>query len=252
VPPDEKTSVFHWSALEATGEFLSGSKKKREAVRETSSYTSYLLRARPDRLAVQGMCIQPKGFQLVVSNACGAFQTEFFDWESQPFRLLLAAWIWRLYHPVVDPTITTNIELNKAPTFTIHCPDETFEDCEILSAGSGFRRTFVFKAANANAIIKEQYIKTSYTFEETENLSKVHRNGSFPGVVRLGWYGPVTSTQQELIVKWENFAEDKIYERKKVRMVMLDEGESLMKAETLRDALIAMYDLLEGESFAPH
>jgi hypothetical protein len=93
VPPGEKPSVFYWSTLEATGEFLSRKKKEREAVHETSSYTSYLLQARPDRLAVQGMCIQPKGFKLIISNACGASLTEFFDWESQPFRLLLAAWI---------------------------------------------------------------------------------------------------------------------------------------------------------------
>jgi hypothetical protein len=32
-------------------------------------------------------------------------------------------------------------------------------------------------------------------------------------------------------------------------MVLLDEGGPLMDAETLRDVLIAMYDLLESESF---
>jgi hypothetical protein len=94
------------------------------------------------------MCIEPKGFKRNVSNACGPFYTELLDWEARPSRLLLAAWIWRLYHSFVDPSITVKIGLNKAQKYTIHCPDESYEDCEILSVGSGFgRRTVVFKAA---------------------------------------------------------------------------------------------------------
>jgi hypothetical protein len=240
--------------LEAVGELLSVENKER-ACAKTASYTSYLLQARPDRLIVQGIYVDSGAFRLIVSNACGAFYTKCLDWESPDSLLLLCAWIWRLYRPVVDPSITANIEQDKPPTFTIRFPEGPDRVCTIRCVGTAFgRRTIVFDCSKeSNTVIKEQYIETSRRFEEGSILKKIHGTGTgtetFPGVVRPGWYGTVKSGEEQLVVSWKDSERGKIYERKKTRMVLLDKADSIMDAKTPREVLIAMYDLLESEFF---
>jgi hypothetical protein len=78
-------------------------------------------------------------------------------------------------------------------------------------------------------------------------LTKIHENGTFPGVVRPGWYGAVVgSSREELVVKGEES------ERKKIRVVLMDKATSIMDAKTLQETLVAMYDLLESEFFGGH
>ena len=240
-------SVFHWSALEATGELLSGNDKENSRVK-SAAYTSYLLQARPDMVTVQGIYIDPTGFRLVASNACEAFDTNTLDWKLRSSRLLLCAWIWQLYEPVVDPSITANFERGKPLTFDIAVSGATYPNCTVHSAGTPFgRRTIVFACPNPGIVIKEQYIETSRGFEEGRALAKIHEKGTFPGVVRLDrQQAAVGSSETELVVK------GKESERKKTRAVLLDKAPSIMDAKTLREALVAMYDLLESEFFGRH
>jgi hypothetical protein len=233
-------SQFYWSALEATGELLSNKEASRT---KSAAYTSYLLQARPDMVTVQGIYVDASCFRLVVSNACGAFHTRDLKWEPRPFRLLLCAWIRRLYKPIVDSSITVKIERNEAPRFNIKLPKAGYLNCTINWAGTAFgRRTIIFTCPGSEVVIKEQYIETSRRFEEGSVLAKIHGNGTFPGVVRPGW----SANKKEPIVKWEES------ERGKTRMVLLDKAPSIMDAKTLRDVLVAMYDLLESEFLGRH
>jgi hypothetical protein len=60
--------------------------------------------------------------------------------------------------------------------------------------------------------------------------------------VRIGWHGTMKlGDGQSIHVKDDNGV------KQKRRMVMLDGGMSWLDAETLRDLLIATYDLLESE-----
>jgi hypothetical protein len=239
--------------VEATGELLSG-KDKEVAHDKTVAYTSYLLQARPDKLEVRGIYVDCNSFILTVSNACGAFTTGLLDWKSRPSRLLLCAWIERMYRPVVDPSITSKIEQGGPPTFTITLPEEggVYQDCTIQSTGSAFgRRTIIFDCpGQPGVIIKEQYIETPRGFQEGPILDKIHKDGIFPGVVRQRWHGPVTSENKRLVVQWKNPKTHKIYEKMKTRIVLLDKGISIMDVKTPREALVALYDLLESESFS--
>jgi len=54
------------------------------------------------------------------------------------------------------------------------------------------------------------------------------------------------SSKKELVVKWKKS------ERQKTRVVLLDKAPSIMDAKTVREALVAMYDLLESEFFGRH
>jgi hypothetical protein len=239
-------SQFYWSALEATGELLSGTDKQASRTK-SAAYTSYLLQARPDMVAVQGIYVDSSSFRLVVSNACGAFHTDDLKWKPRPSRLLLCAWIQRLYEPLVDPSITVNMKGNKAPTFNIKLPETDYLNCKIYSVGTAFgRRTIVFTCPKPKVVIKEQYIETTRRFEEGSILTKIHENGTVPGVVRPGWFGSVQASENELIV------EGRKSKRKKTRVVLLDKVPSIMDAKTPREVLVAMYDLLESEFFGRH
>ena len=231
---------------------MSGTNKERSSTK-TAAYTSYLLQSRPDMLMVQGIYVDEGGFKLTVSNACGASYTEYLDWGSLENCLLLCAWIWRLYEPFVDPSITANPEPDKPQIFTIEIHEDLYR-CNIRRVGTTIgRRTIIFdgKAPNnakPDIIIKEQYIETSRRFNEGAILEKAHREKkTFPGVVRAGWSGPVKSGEKDLIVQWKDPKTGEIYERKKTRVVLLDKGGPIMDAKTPREVLVAMYDLLESE-----
>jgi len=249
LPKDEPDpSEFHWSALEATGELLSDRDKEKSRLKN-AAYTSYLLQVRPDMVRVQGIYVDEDRFRLVVSDACGVFDTGYLDWKLRPFRLLLCAWIWRLYEPVLDPSITINVERKERITFNVkvpEVPDAEYLGCKIISAGTAFgRRTIVFECPKPKMIIKEQYIETTRRFAEGPILAKIHENGTFPGVVRLGSCGRVVGSNEEDLVVESNESV-----RRKTRVTLLDQAPSIMDAKTLRDALVAMYDLLESEFFA--
>jgi hypothetical protein len=153
-----------------------------------------------------------------------------------------------LYEPVVDPSITANFERGKPPTFDIAVSGTAYPNCTVHSAGTASgRRTIIFACPKPEIVIKEQYIETSRRFEEGRALAKIHEKGTFPGVVRRGWYGTVEGSRgKELVVEWK---ENK---RKKTRVVLLDKAPSIMDAKTVREALVAMYDLLESEFFGRH
>jgi hypothetical protein len=248
---DSTPSAFHWSALEATGELLSGTDKE-DSRNKTAAYTYFLLQARPDMVTVLGIYVDATGFRLVASNACGAFDTNTLKWEERSTRLLLCAWIWRLYEPVVDRSITAKIERDKLPTFDIRVDGTLYKNCTIQSAGTAIgRRTIVFACPNLEIMIKEQYIEKARRFGEGPILKKIHEKGTFPGVVRPGWYGVVEesgeeSSEKELVVKWQE------EERKKTRLVLLDKAPSILEAKTVGEVLVAMYDLLESEFFGLH
>ena len=201
-----------------------------------------LLQARPDYVSVQGISVQPESFKLIVSNVCGVFCTGMLKWSEHPSSRILCAWISCLYEPTnVDPSITLNTE-DTVPTFDIQCPGVTYPGCFILHVGAAFgQRTVVFWTADAKVAIKEQYVDASRQ-DEGPILNKVHHGGIFPGVVRVGWHGTMKSGDgQHIHVKDDNGVKEKR------RLVMLDGGDSWLYAETLRDVLIATYDLLESE-----
>jgi hypothetical protein len=239
---------LYWSAFEATGEIKSG-RSVPKAKAQGVSYTGFLLQARPDYISVQGIYVQPDAFMLVVTNACGTFSTPLLDWGPRPSRLLLSAWISCLYRPVnVDPSVTMQT-VEGVPKFTINCGGAVYTNCSIRHAGSPFgRRTIVYNTdpqseLQKSMVIKEQYIKVDRRFEEHLILEKIHQDTDFPGVTRVVYSEAVKVDDNELVVE---HGDEK---RKKTRVIMQDTAGPLMDAETVRDALIAIYDLLEGEPF---
>jgi hypothetical protein len=262
-PEPEKITELVWSQLEATGEIYSKPKTLTEAESQAASYTLYLLQARPDLISVVGIFIhsEKREFRLYLTDAWNVHCTQNVPFTSPLATRLLVTWIRRLYKPERSPAIKRVYTYPCKPTFTIDAGHpEAFSGCSIVGVGSGLRRPTIF--TNSRVVIKSQYLKVGRRFEESKILNKIHCGGKneFPGVVRVL---PVTPTQGPATVEAGSDAsashgptiivaagKGRHRGNKEIRQTLLvlkdNVPKSLMDAETPLDALIAIYDLLEG------
>ena len=91
-------------------------------------------------------------------------------------------------------------------------------------------------------VIKDSYRDNERRFKEEALLDKIHGDtGIYPGVVRKlhGGSVPDITTARRATSKLTP-------ERTKARLVMGSFGEELCKAETVRDILMVVYDVLES------
>ncbi|KAG8810240.1 hypothetical protein FRB91_003840 [Serendipita sp. 411] len=93
-------------------------------------------------------------------------------------------------------------------------------------------------------VIKEQYIEEGRRFNEGKLLEIIHEKGVFPGVVRVGTYGPVEDQGSRISITHTPDGGRTIV-RYKTRLVLKDKGIPLSKVKTIRQLLMCCYDLLE-------
>jgi hypothetical protein len=308
-------STLHWSHVQATGEEESEGKSSAAQEGQEGAYTAYHLQARPDFVSVPGILVGVSSFKLFFSNAHWVYHTAAIPWNAEESRKLLYAWMWRLYKPECDKSITIDMETS-LPTFTVVAGGTTYNQLVVSRAGESIgRRTIVFTrlgskpeggasegerkqetagdapgdpgpnsdgsrktrrrrserlarnpnneaqplqgsssrnidpSQDPNIVIKEQYIEASRRFKEGPILKKIHVNGDFPfpGVVRLDHHEDVKNDDREISVEEESKGTKGTPKRVKTRLVLKDRGTPLEKVETMRELLMGVYDLLEGE-----
>lgn len=266
--------------MEATGEEDSG-KPKGEGEAQAGAYTSYHLQARPDLVSAVGIFVAVSNFQLFFSNASQVYHTPLIEWTHTNARKLLYAWMWRLYNPELDPSITIDMKPglpmrpSNHPTFTVTTTDgKTYASLSILRAGESIgRRTIVLARLSIETetptepqtspsiileerhieslviVIKEQYIENGRRFREATILKKIHGDARFPGVVRLSHSEQVMDNGHPISVEYQT-KKKKVattVTRSKTRLVMKDKGTRLADVKTPREFLMGIYDLLESE-----
>jgi hypothetical protein len=262
-PPKQPIDLnrVSWFHLEATGEEDSG-KSKKDSEAQTGAYTTYHLQARPDLVSVVGIFVSVVGFKLFLSNACRVYHTPDINWSTAIGRQLLYAWMWRLYNPELDPSITIDMT-PPTPIFTVTANGrKPYGSLSVFRTGESIgRRTIILARAlpdfepprqlrsassvgskDAIIVIKEQYIEEGRRFKEGPILEKIHTGGRFPGVVRLDHYEHV----EGISVEHQTNSDDKV-KRLKTRLVLKDRGTRLADVKTPREFLMGIYDLLESE-----
>ena len=204
------------------------------------AYTSYLLQQRPDRVAVCGLYISLHHFSLVLVDAANVYSTR-LRWDDEPARQLLLRVLYYVKDPplsMIDPTVTRNSD----GTCTVKTSVQDYAGCILQSYGypTG-RRTVIFRCDGV--VIKEQYQRcTAAANLEKTILDRVHEDGDMPGVVRVGLFervkrGDGTSVECGMD-RWK---------REKVRFVLQDEGTSFLDITTPYEALVTVWDVLEGK-----
>ncbi|KIM27088.1 hypothetical protein M408DRAFT_24839 [Serendipita vermifera MAFF 305830] len=235
----------YWTCMEATAE--ARSEKDKNPQSKAAAYTAFHLRARPDYISVVGIFTDIDYFQLFLTTPCRVYQTKPIKWNGGHATRILFAWLWRIYHPEVDSSMT--VTLTMRPIFNIYIPGYgCYSDLLILRTAEslGRRTTIMTDNSDPPVIIKEQYIEPGRRYAEGPILAKIHNEGSFPGVIRLDTYGPVLNDGKQVTVRHKGQAGlSKSIVRNKVRLVLKDTGEEIMNAQTPREVLMALYDLLE-------
>lgn len=93
-------------------------------------------------------------------------------------------------------------------------------------------------------VIKDSYRDNSWLCKERGILEHIHKDGIYPGVVRLLQIandGPEITTAKPVTNSYQ-----RLPQRTKMRLVMGSCGEPLQKAETVKDILMTIYDVLES------
>jgi hypothetical protein len=240
------SGLLHWSHLDATGEEESLGKSIEEREAQAGTYTAYHMQARPDLVSVPGILVGKSHFKLFFSNACRIYRTCAIKWNDAHAQNLLYGWMWRLYHPECDPSITVDVKTS-TPNFTVvTANNQKHTQLVVFHAGESIgRRTIVLKSLDPDSsiVIKEQFIETGRRFEEGPILGKIHEGGRFPGVVRLDEHAYPQKDNQNISVS----SGLPMVTRQKTRLVLKDKGPRLADAKTLRELLMGIYDLLESE-----
>jgi hypothetical protein len=249
--PQTPLEKITWTHVEATGE-EDFEQPKAEAEAQESANTTYHLQARPDLVSVVGILIGTSDFKLFFSNACQVYRTTAIEWTDAVASQLLCAWMWRLHHPELDPTIAVNLKTSP-PTFIVKTSDgQEYDQLVILHAGEsiGRRSTILARVdSSSGIIIKEQYIERGDGFREGPILNQIHEDGQFPGVIGLNHYEYAKDDNKRISIKHRTNKAKVV--RSKVRLILKGRGVRLIDVKTPRVLLMGMYDLLESECPLP-
>ena len=238
-------------------EIVSGCEMKRKLPDGGSQLTSNMSRAveaRPDVVGMYCLSATPDHYQIAWLDPAGPETSPRFDWtDLKP----LASYIYSLYKPprehiVADPTITVSDAATRTdpPTWSVRVDDVLYQHCQMISWDSLFgRRTTVFKHVAKDGcvtIIKDRFRDVTRRSKEDYLLEKIHADGTMPGVVRL-LQKPlqVLAEGGEPILTAPRSTHSA--RRAKIRIVMGSTGRPLREVTSVKQLLMAFFDVVEGE-----
>lgn len=223
-----------------------------------ADYLLELLEARPDMPGVYGLWARPQHYQVLWSDASGVVTSPMFDWDNlEP----LASYVLSLYDPpkshyLRDPTISLSPRepVDHQTVWWIiqglsGSPDLV---CKRIFVGNQWgRRTsiYLYVDCHGKIVIKDSYCDDKHRFKEENLLRHIHKDGTFPGVVRLL---PITCKIDTLTTAQRvstGEGEDLVLsepERTKTRLLLGSYGRRLKDARSVMDILMAFYDINEG------
>ena len=226
-----------------------------EDVSRAPYYSRVFLEACPDRIGFYSLSINKGGWSVHYADSTGITGSPTYRWNSGQFGDL-ADYVYSLYippprHYARDPTITWDLSLGESrATQKIRVDDEEFPIVRTLITGHmGRKRTTIYIAGRNTreylAIVKDQYGRLQRGVDEPKILKHIHCQGFVPGVVRLARQDLVEffDGQPLAFIATVNHGYNACA---KHRMVLADMGESLLRAKSINDILMAVYDALEG------
>ena len=211
-------------------------------IRQAVAYSRYLLMARPDRVAVLGLYIKSDGFAVVLMDPTRVYRTAHIPWEHALGKVLLLRVLYYVVCPpelMVDPTIRRDDHGG----FQITINGKVHTNYRLSSIPTFGHWTTILKPEAPGPVFKFQYLRPAELIPEGIVLSHVHCNGDIPGVIRINRYGWVRRTDGDIVACPTGDQRQKVY------LELKDTGDLFMGINTPRDALIVIWDLLEGDTF---
>jgi len=181
-------------------------------------------------------------FAVVLVDPSRVYSTAHIPWEHPLAKILLFRVLNYVGCPpssMVDPTILRDDHGG----FQITVDGKIHTNYRLSSFPTLGRWTTILKAEAPGPFFKFQYLRPADSIPEGNILSHIHRTGEIPGVVRINWYGWVRRTDGDIVACPTG---DR---RQKVCLELKDTGDLFMGINNPRDALIIIWDLLEGDTF---
>ena len=218
---------------------------------QAAAYSYRHLQARPDHPSVYCLVVKPQGYRVLLSDPIGVIASEQSDWSD---LTLLQGYIYSIYYPpnnhcMVDESVFLDeISPNAPAVWTFKFGRKKFVDGQPVAIGSAWGRSTQVYAVRTNTkakgelLIKQYYRHFKRRFREEVVLENIHAEGDITGVVRLS---------ESIVVPWQGRdltvgSKEDNTERHKVRLLLLDQGEPLDKAQSVNAILMCFYDVLEG------
>lgn len=239
---------------------------RREASGFVVEQAKHLLEARPDCPGVYclglyyGMYASVPEFCIVWADAAGVVTSRFYPLRTGNTSdyTTLASYVYSLYcppnnHILKDPSITwTERKRFGLAKWTVRCHGREYAGCSILHCADVFdRRTIIFEYRQGKNLymIKDAFWDTKRRQEEAGVLKAVHKRGIVPGVVRMHDYETVIGANKKRIVTAASQSLGTPM-RARVRIVLASTGQKLTRSHSIRDLLMAIYDVNEGKQSA--
>lgn len=217
---------------------------------ETAISAYNLLEARPDLAGIYALWANSDRYQILWVDASGVIASDVFEWDD---LVPLQRYIWSLYappksHHLFDPSFRRE----SRDLWTIHINEANiFRDLARIFSGTVWgRRTNVFTPADVSPesvlVIKDSWRDQEHYYQEDHALEAIHKNGIFPGVVRLLMPAEESMPQRIATVPAAEGSEER-EERVKSRLVMGSTGTCLLRARSVLDILMAVFDIIESK-----
>ncbi|KAI8989167.1 hypothetical protein BD414DRAFT_415083 [Trametes punicea] len=214
---------------------------------QAPAYANRFLRSFPDRVALYCLSVHWHGFRLYYADFTGILPTSVLPWNAEGLRKL-ASYVYSVHNPPAhhhprDLSILWREIPGNLTAWSIQVNGEMFPIRRVLLRSSPPRndRTvfLVGCGTTRHAIIKESYCDRWRQPDEAIFLRHIHCHGFIPGIVRLAHEEVVHFSGDDVILTVRGAP------MSKRRIVLADVGESLLRAKTVNDLLMAVYDALE-------
>ena len=172
----------------------------------------------------------------------------------------LASYVGSLYDPpeghlLFDTSVTREIRVkeggSQSTTWLVKDRHRNiYSGCRTVFTGTPWgRRTYVWNHTDKQGrvvVIKDAFPALERSRIELDLLRYVHRNGILPGVVRLMFGDDQAPFPPLKTIQFTDESRSSSNDRVKTRLFMGSSGRSIWEARTVRDVLMAIFDVLEG------
>ncbi|KAF7796481.1 hypothetical protein EIP86_007658 [Pleurotus ostreatoroseus] len=230
---------------------------KRGDINNSATVSTRLLEARPDCPGIYSLAFALKKmeYRIFWTDAAGFATSKWYTADDGWDPLL--AYIYSLYRPLRQHMLRDSSiiyddggqDVWNRPRWNITCGGQQYLGCKIVHCGDVHeRRTTVFEYRNRKNmyVIKDWYwVNGQDRQEEGPVIAAIHKKGTLPGVVRLHHYESVSVKGRRILTpSAKHVLHFSVHERS--RMVLASTGAKLVKAKTVKDLLMAVYDILEA------
>jgi hypothetical protein len=231
--------VYPWFHMELDRGIESADDIEAKAARNTD----FLIHACPDPSFAMGPYTKEKGTSLLRINSSRDVYIELIVWKSEPGGAILCTWIPRLRRSYG----IYRVDSQDGATLGFYYENKGSRSKTRGTAFGNCTTTFIVHGLDVDA--KYQYIELGRRFSERENLGKLREKMDISGVVHLPLRKTLIGLQTGRVnVELEEEVTNgkiRIDVRERLRLMSLHSTILTTSGQTPKDALIAIYDLLE-------